>query len=117
MNAPRKGQQHKPSTWSRGRRDLASPQGLTLMLALMLCFAVTAVGVFLELVLKVPRNIVYSGVVIAYVVIITVALVKISKKNRQAAKARREAYQQKFEQNIEAIKSLDGRQKAGGKKS
>ena len=96
MNPPRYGQRDKPSTWSRGRRELASPQGLSLTIALVICFFLTVIAIILEKFLDAPINIVYPAVVVAYVVVITIAMFRISRMNKRAAEARREAYRRKF---------------------
>lgn len=113
MNAPRKGQQHRPSTWSRARRDLASPQGSSLMIALMLTFLITVIGLILENYASVPKSIIFPIVVIAYIVIIGIVLFKISAMNKKADEARREAYRQKFEQNLDALRAQSGQKDSG----
>jgi len=103
-----KGSRHKPSAWSRAKRDRASPQGLRLTLALMLCFALTVVAMILERVAHASKNIVYFALIIAYVAIIAVTMFKISAMNRRAEKARREAYKQKFEGHLQALRARSG---------
>ena len=96
MNSPRHGQRNKPSTWSRSRRELASPQGLTLTIALVICFFLTVIAVILEGALNVSRDIVYPIVVVLYIIVIAIAMIRISRVNRRAAQARKEAYREKF---------------------
>ena len=104
MNSPRQRHRLKPSTWSRARRDLASPQGLNLMIALMLCFLLTVVGLILESVLNVPKSIITVFLIVGYIVIIAVAMYRILAMNKRADEARREAYRQKFEKHLETMK-------------
>ncbi|MFC1715081.1 hypothetical protein ACFL6S_15550 [Candidatus Poribacteria bacterium] len=96
MNSPRHGQRNKPSTWTRSRRELASSQGITLTIALVSCFFFTVVAVILEGVLNVSRDIVYPILVVVYVLVIAMAMVRISRVNKQAAEVRKEAYLKKF---------------------
>ena len=96
MNAPRHGKRDKPSTWSRSRRELASPQGISLTIALVICFAITVIGMILESYLHVPKDIIYAAIIISYIIIIAVAMFRISRMNKRAAEARREEYQKKF---------------------
>ncbi len=91
------GQRHRPSSWSRGKRDLASPQGLTLMMALMLSFVITILGMVLESVLHVPKSVVFVAIIVSYIVVMGVAVYKILARNKRDAEARREAYREKFE--------------------
>ena len=96
MDAPRHGQRNKPSTWTRSRRELASPQGITLTVALVSCFFLTVIAVILEGVVNVSRDIVYPILVVVYVLVIAIAMVRISRANKRAAEARKEAYRKKF---------------------
>lgn len=96
MNSPRHGQRNKPSTWSRSRRELASAQGITLTIALVICFFLALIAIILERILNVPRDIIYPIVVVAYIVVITIAMFRISRENRRADEARRKAYREKF---------------------
>lgn len=110
MTSPRPGQRDKPSTWSRARRDRATPQFSSLALAIFLC---AIVSVILEVVggrlINLPKSIVYSVIVIADLAILAVAGSKISAINKRAAEARREVYRQKFERDLEAIRAWSER--------
>jgi ABC-type transport system involved in cytochrome bd biosynthesis fused ATPase/permease subunit len=97
MKSPRQRRQDRPSSWSRARRELASPQGLTLTIALVLCFFLTIIALILESYLHVPQSVVLIGVITAYVVVIGVAMYKILTRNKRDAEARRQAYYEKFE--------------------
>lgn len=97
MNSPRHGKQHRPSTWSRARHDLASPQGFGLMIGLLLCFLFTVAAIILESYLNVPKSVISVGLLTSYAVILTVVMYKIIARNKREAKARREAYREKFE--------------------
>lgn len=90
--------------WSRARRDRASPQGLNLMIALILCFLLTVVGLILESVLHIPKSIITVVLIVGYIVIIAVAMYRILAMNKRADEARREAYRQKFEKHLENTK-------------
>ena len=106
MTSPRQGGRNKPSTWSKGRRDLASPQGINLASALLLC---AIVSVILDIVagrlLNLPKSVVYPAIIVVDLAIFIVAAFKISAMNKRAEKARREVYRQKFEGDMEAIKA------------
>ena len=114
MTARRPGSQRDhPSTWSRARRDLATPQGSNLVSAFLLC---AVVSVVLEVVLgryiNLPKPIVYSVIIIADLAILVVSAFKMSAMNKRAAAERREVYRQKFEGNLEAIKAWSERRSA-----
>lgn len=98
MNSLRQsqGQRHKPSTWSRSKRELASPQGLTLTIALMFCFFLTVVAMILESYLHVPKDIVLAAIIVSYILVIGTALSRISRINKLAAEKRKKAYREKF---------------------
>jgi len=97
MNSPRQqGQRHKPSTWSRSRRELASPQGINLTIALMLCFFLTVIATILESRLHVPKDIILPAVIVSYIVVIGMAMFRISRINKRAAERRKEIYREKF---------------------
>lgn len=98
MNSPRRGQgqRHKPSTWSRSKRELASPQGINLTIALMLCFLLTVIATILESRLHIPKNIVLAAVLVSYTVVIGIALSRISRINKLAVEKRKKAYREKF---------------------
>lgn len=85
-----------------------------LMLAIFLCAIVSVVldvvGVRL---IHLSRSIVYPVIVIADLAILTVAGSRILAANRRAAEARREAYRQKFERDLEAIKAWNERRHSG----
>jgi hypothetical protein len=124
MISPRQKPRGKSSTnrslanaegWSRARRDLATPQGSSLMSALLLCFACIIVAIVLcsDRVLGLPEPIVYPVAIAANIVIIILAVIRISAMNKRADEARREAYRQKFEKNLEAVKEWSERRNSG----
>ena len=114
MTSPRPGQRDRPSTWSRARRDLATPQGSSLVSALLLCaIAAVVLDVVGARFLNLPGSIVYPAIIIADVAILIVAVFRISAMNKRAAEARREVYRQKFEGNLEAIKAWNQRRSSG----
>ena len=100
MNSPRhrqgQGQRHKPSTWSRSKRELASPQGINLTIALMLCFVLTVIATILESRLHIPKNVILVAVLVSYIVVIGMALFRISRIDKLAAEKRKKAYREKF---------------------
>lgn len=117
MISPRMGpHRNKPSTWSRARRDLATPQGSNLMSALFLCFILPFIGVILDSFFDLPNFVMYP-VIIAIIIlepaIIIVAVIRISAMNKRAEEARREIYRQKFEQNLEGIRKWSEQRKSG----
>lgn len=98
----------RPSAWTRARRDLATPQGSNLMTALFLCFILPLIGVVLESYFDLPNSVMYPIIIIIVIVepiIIVVTLLRVSAMNKRAEAARREAYRQKFEQNMEEIRA------------
>jgi hypothetical protein len=109
MTSPRPGaHKDRPSVWTRARRDLATPQGSSLMTALLLCFILPLIGVILESYFDLPNSVMYPIIIIIIIaepIIIVMALLRISAMNKRAEEARREAYRQKFEQNIEEIRT------------
>ena len=98
MNSLRhgQGQRHKPSTWSRSKRELASPQGINLTIALMLCFLLTVIATILESRLHIPKNVVLAAVLVSYIIVIGIAMFRISRVNKRAAERRKEIYREKF---------------------
>ena len=74
------------------------------MIALILCFLLTVVGLILESVLNVPKSIITVFIIAGYIVIIARVMSKILAMNRRADEARRKAYWQKFEKPLENIK-------------
>ena len=74
------------------------------MIALMLCFLLTVVGLILESVLNIPKTIITAVLIVGYIVIIAVAMFRILAMNKRADEARREAYRQKFEKHLETTK-------------
>ena len=109
MISPRPGQRDRPSTWSRARRDLATPQGSNLISAFLLCAIVSVildvvVGRFINL----PKSVFYPVIIIANIAILAAAAVRISATNRRAEEARRAIYREKFEENLEAIMQNPG---------
>ena len=90
--------------WTRGRRDLATPQGSNLMSALFLCFPLAIVAMVLEGIFHLPGSIVYPIAIIGGSAVIILAVFRVAAINKREAEARREAYRQKFEGNLEEIK-------------
>ena len=115
MTSPRPGsQRHRPSMWSKARRDLATPQGSSLASAILLCAIVSVVlEVALGRFIKLPKSVVYSAIIIADIAIFIVAAFRVSAMNRRAEEARRELYRQKFERNLEAIRAWSERRSSG----
>ena len=114
MTSPKHGaQRDKPSTWSRGRRDLASPQGTSLVSAILLC---AIISIILDVGggrLGLPKSVIYPVIVIVDLTILIVAAIKISAINKRAVEASRETYQQEFEKNMDAIRAWDQRGRSG----
>ncbi len=75
---------------------MASPQGLNLAIALLLCFLLTAIAMILESLFHVSRDIVYPAVIVAYIVVIAIAMFRISRVNKRAAEKRKKIYREKF---------------------
>ena len=111
---PPESRRDKPSSWSRGRRELATPQGSNLVLALVLC---ALVSIVLEVVgvrlIGLPKSLIYPVIVVADTAILVVAAFKIFAANKREAEARREIYRQKFEGNLDAIKAWSERRSSG----
>ena len=107
---------NKPSTWSRARRDLATPQGSSLMSALFLCFILPLIGVILDSFFDLPDFVMYPVIITIIILepgIIVVTVLRISAMNKRAEKARREIYRQKFEQNLEDLREWSEQRKPG----
>lgn len=107
---------NKPSTWSRARRDLATPQGSSLMSALFLCFILPLIGVILDSFFDLPDFVMYPVIITIIILepaIIVVTIVRISAMNKRAEEARREIYRQKFEQNLEDLREWSEQRKPG----
>ena len=64
--------------------------------ALVSCFFFTVVALILEGVFDVSREIVSPILVAIYVLAIAIAMVRISRENKRAEEARKEAYLKKF---------------------
>jgi phosphoribosylformylglycinamidine cyclo-ligase len=105
--------QRDSSMWSRGRKDLATPQGTSLATAFLICaFIAIIFEIVLGRVLKLPNAFVYPAIIVVDIAILIVAVIKIAAINKKAEAARREIYRQKFEGDMEAIKNWDKRKAA-----
>lgn len=105
----------RPSAWTRGRRDLATPQGSNLVSAILLC---AVVSIVLEVVLvrfiHLPRPVIYSLIIVIDIAILAVAAIRISAMNKQAEEARKAIYQEKFGADMKAFEAWRNSRTAGG---
>ena len=75
------------------------------MSAFFACFPLAIVAMILEGVFHLPGSIIYPIAIVGGFVIIIVAVFRVSAINKREAEARREAYRQKFETNLEELRS------------
>jgi len=106
MTAHRPGSHRdKPSMWSKGRRDLATPQGTNIASAFLLCAIVAiALDIVGSRVVGLPKSVIYPAIIIIDAAILITAVIRVSAINKQADEARREVYRQKFGGDMEMIR-------------
>ncbi len=93
--------------WSKGRRDLATPQGSSIASAFLLCAIVAiALDVLGGRVFHLPKSVIYPAIIVIDAAILIAAAFRVSVVNKQAEAARREIYRQKFEVDMEAVRKL-----------
>jgi len=115
MNSLKSASPHeKTSSWSKTRRDLATPQGASLISALIMC---AIISLALEMIgvryLKLPRSIVYTVIVLVDILIIVISMIRIKSMNKYEEEKRREIFYQKFGADMDAIKKYDELKKSG----
>ncbi len=105
----------RPSAWTRGRRDLATPQGSNLVSAILLCAVVSIVlEVALVRFIHLPKPIVYPLIAVINIAILVVAAIRISAINKRAEEARKAIYREKFGGDMKAFEAWRNSRTAGG---
>lgn len=106
-------QSDRTSTWSRARRDLATPQGSSLISAFLLCaFISLTLDIIGGYVLHLSGSIVYPVIMVIDIFIIVAAVIKVSAMYRKSAEVNRELYRQRFESDMEAIRIWSERKRS-----
>ncbi len=105
----------RPSAWTRGRQDLATPQGSNLVSAILLC---AVISIVLEVVLvrfiHLPRSIIYPLIIVINIAILVVSAIRISAINKRAEEARKAIYQEKFGADMKAFEAWRNSRTTGG---
>ncbi|MBD3182033.1 phosphoribosylformylglycinamidine cyclo-ligase [Candidatus Poribacteria bacterium] len=102
----------KPSSWSKARRDLASPQGSSLVSALIACAIISIIIDIIGSRLGISKSVLYPIILIVDIIIIAGAAIRISAINKKVAEAQQEAYAERFGPELEAAKAWTERKQA-----